>query len=116
VNSSCLWNPAREEEANQIEDAKDDESLEEEENNGTITFVNNDSSRRISDITTVDDFDEDDFSTLKKPKFDKNQAECFKCGEIGHMKNECTQNVQNFNKPSNDDGCFKCGEVGHFFS
>lgn len=39
-------------------DSEYDESLEEEENNGTITFVKNDSSRRISDITTADDFDD----------------------------------------------------------
>ena len=59
-----------------------------------------------------DDNAEDDF--IKKPKFDKNQAECFKCGKVGHMKNECTENKQDFNKSSNGSGCFKCGQEGHF--
>lgn len=37
---------------------EDSEDEEHEENNGVITFIKNDSSRRISDITTQDDFDE----------------------------------------------------------
>ncbi len=37
----------------------DSEDDDDEENNGVITFVKNDSSRRISDITTQDDFDSD---------------------------------------------------------
>lgn len=36
----------------------DSEDEEHEENNGVITFIKNDSSRRISDITTQDDFDD----------------------------------------------------------
>ena len=59
-----------------------------------------------------DNAEDDDF--IKKPKFDKNQAECFKCGKVGHMKNECTENKQDFNKSSNGSGCFKCGQEGHF--
>jgi hypothetical protein len=42
----------------------EEEEEEEEENNGIITFVKNDSSRRISDITLQDEFDSDEEDML----------------------------------------------------
>lgn len=42
----------------------EEEEEEEEENNGIITFVKNDSSRRISDITIQDEFDSDEEDML----------------------------------------------------
>ena len=42
----------------------EEEEEEEEENNGVITFVKNDSSRRISDITLQDEFDSDEEDML----------------------------------------------------
>ncbi|KAL7492132.1 hypothetical protein ACHAWT_001331 [Skeletonema menzelii] len=47
---------------------EEEEKEEEEENNGIITFVKNDSTRRISDITTLDDFDSDDDEPLDTSK------------------------------------------------